>query len=74
MTTSAATTLVPSAGMLLLAAATFAWFLADAVTGARAQVREWRRRDDDELLAETFEDYGLYWPVSPPSHAAGRAA
>lgn len=69
------TAAVPYAGMLLLAAATFAWFLADAVTGASAQVREWSRRSEDRDVADAFEAYGIaYRAGSPPSHAAGRAA
>jgi hypothetical protein len=37
-------TTLPDVGTLLLGAMWFAWLLADAVTDARAQVREWRRR------------------------------
>lgn len=67
-----ATTLAPNVGMLLLAVMTFVWWLVGAVADARAQVRDWRRRDD-QALSDAFGDYGLYRHVgSPPSHAAVR--
>lgn len=48
----------------------------DAIPGLVRAVRRWRRDRAAHRLIGVFADYGLVYrrPVSPPSHAAGRAA